>query len=153
TFYAIPPLLPPITRGLALSPTSVSLAMTTGLVLSAFGSVAVGAWIQRRGARGPMVFGTTLATLALAGMALVPSPAGVRVGLTVLGPTSAPLLYEPAFAAIGTHTRDPVIRVRSIQIVTFWGGFAGLAAIPVTLLAERWGWRAALVVLSAVLLV
>jgi MFS family permease len=153
TFYAIPPLLPPITRGMAVSPASASVAMTAGLVLSAFGSVAVGAWIQRRGARGPMVFGTTIATLALVGMAISPWPEGILVGLAVLGSTSALLLYEPALAAIGIHTREPEVRVRAIQIVTFWGGWAGLAAIPVTLMSARWGWRAALVVLAAVLLV
>lgn len=153
TFYAIPPLLPPIRRSVALSTTSLSLAMTAGLLLSAFGSVGVGAWIQRRGARAPMVLGTALATLALVGMALSPSPAGVLIGLTTLGATSAILLYEPAFAAVGAHTPDPVVRVRSIQIITFWGGWAGLAAVPATLLAKRWGWRAALVVLAAVLLV
>lgn len=152
-FYAIPPLLPRIMRDLSLSATSLSLAMTTGLVLSALGSVAVGAWIQRRGARTPMVAGTMGATLALIGLAASPSAAGVLACLALLGVTHAMLLYEPAFAAIGTQTLDPVRRVRSIQIITFWGGWAALWAIPAaTVLADRWGWRATLVLFAVLLL-
>lgn len=153
TLYAIPPLLPRIMHDVALSATSLSLAMTVGLLISAFGSVAVGTWIQRYGARAPMVGGTLVATLALFGMATSSSPAGVLVGLTALCMTSATLLYEPAFAAIGTQVRDPILRVRAIQIITFWGGWAALWSIPTaTYLSEAWNWRVALLVLAGVLL-
>lgn len=153
TFYALPPLLPEIVRDVGLSAASLSWAMTAGLVSSALGSVAVGAWIHRRGARAPMVVGTLVAALALVGMAASPSGAGVLAGLAVLGTTSAMLLYEPAFAAVASRTEDPIVRVRAIQIITFWGGWAALWAIPAaTMLAEAWGWRTAMVVLAAVLL-
>lgn len=152
TFYALPPLLPEIMRDVGLSAASLSWAMTAGLVSSALGSVAVGAWIHRRGARAPMVVGTVVATLALVGMAASPSGAGVLAGLAILGTTSAMLLYEPAFAAVASRASDPSVRVHSIQIVTFWGGWAALWSIPAaTMLAATWGWRAALVVLAVIL--
>lgn len=152
TFYAIPPLLPWIMRDHAVSATALSLAMTAGFVLSAFGSVAVGAWIQRRGARAPMTGGTVVAAAAMLVLAASPAATVALAGVAVLGATGATLLYEPAFAAVGTHTRSPIARVRAIQIITFWGGFAALWAIPATTwLAEQWGWRVALVVLAALL--
>lgn len=153
TFYALPPLLPRIMADIEVSATSLSVAMSAGLGLSAFGSLAVGAWIQRHGARAPMVGGTLLATLALSGMALSTSAGGVLVSLGLLGVTNAALLYEPTFAAVGTHTLNPIARVRAIQLISFWGGWAASWAIPAaTLLSDAWGWRAALLSLASLLL-
>src|SRR5688572_32014596 len=65
TFYAIPPLLPRVSRDLSLSMSALSVAMTVGLVLNAVASLVVARWIQRRGARAPMTLGSIVAACAL----------------------------------------------------------------------------------------
>jgi hypothetical protein len=128
--------------------------MTAGLLLSALGSVAVGAWIRRAGARWPMVAGTLVATSALVAMACSPPGPWIMAPLALLGATGAALLYEPAFAAVGAARADPAQRSRAIQLVSFWGGWAALWSLPAaTLLAARWGWRTALLALAAALVV
>jgi MFS family permease len=122
TFYAIPPLLPRISAALDVTTTTLTLAITLGLVLNALLSLAVAAWIQRRGARGAMVAGSLVAACALLGLGTSPAAPIAFASLVLLGAAHAALLYEPAFAAISARTQDPAARTRGIQVVTFWGG-------------------------------
>lgn len=152
TFYALPPLLPRIGADLEVSISALSVAMTVGLVLNALGSLAVSAWIQRRGARGAMVTGSVVASLALVALAASPSGGFAFAGLALLGAAHAALLYEPAFAAVSSQSADPVARTRAIQVITFWGGWAALWALPAASVLGEWlGWRPTLLVLSALL--
>jgi predicted MFS family arabinose efflux permease len=152
TYYAIPPLLPRISGDLGVSMSALSIALTVGLVLNALLAVAVAAWIQRRGARTPMVTGSVIASLALVTLAASPSAALAWIALALLGAAHAALLYEPAFAAVSSRTRDPVARTRAIQIITFWGGWAALWSLPAAaLLGELVGWRCTLAALAALL--
>ena len=154
TFYAIPPLLPSISTDLGTSMSALSIAMTAGLVFNAVASLAVARWIQRRGARAPMVVGSITASIALLVIAASPGAAIAFGGLTLLGAAHAALLYEPAFAAVSAQTTNPLARTRAIQIVTFWGGWAALWALPAaSLLGDACGWRATLLLLSALLAV
>jgi predicted MFS family arabinose efflux permease len=150
TFYAIPPLLPAVSSALDVSMSALSVAMTLGLVLSAFASLAVARWIHRDGARRPMVAGSIVATIALVVLATSHAPAVALWAIVVLGLAHAALLYEPAFAAVATQTNDPVARTRAIQVITFWGGWAALWALPAASLLGSWiGWRWTLLVLAA----
>lgn len=152
TFYAIPPLLPWISADLDVSMSALSVAMTVGLVLNALISLAVAAWIHRHGARTPMVTGSIVASVALVVLAASPGEAFALAGLALLGAAHAALLYEPAFAAVSSQTADPVARTRAIQVITFWGGWAALWALPAASLLGTWlGWRATLLVLSSLL--
>jgi hypothetical protein len=152
TFYAIPPLLPRISADLAVPMSALSVAMTVGLVLNALASLAVAAWIQRSGARTPMVMGSIVASVALLVLASSSSEVIASGGLALLGAAHAALLYEPAFAAVSSHTADPVARTRAIQVITFWGGWAALWAVPAASLLGDWlGWRVTLLVMSALL--
>lgn len=154
TYYAIPPLLPGISSELAVSVPSLTLAITVGLILNAFLSLAVAAWIHRRGARVPMVTGSIVATGALIALASSGGGATAFGALAMLGAAHAALLYEPAFAAVSAQTRDPIARTRAIQIVTFWGGWAALWALPAaSLLGELVGWRTTLIALAVLLAV
>jgi predicted MFS family arabinose efflux permease len=152
TFYAIPPLLPLISADLAMPMAGLSVALSVGLVLNAIGSLAVAAWIDRRGTRVPMVTGSIVASSALLVIAASPTDAFALGGLVLLGAAHAALLYEPAFAAVSSQASDPVARTRAIQVIAFWGGWAALWALPVASYLGGWlGWRATLLVLAAVL--
>lgn len=154
TFYAIPPLLPRIADGVGTSMSSLSLAMTVGLVLNAFASLAVAAWIHRRGARVPMVTGSIAATVALGMLASSQAGEVAFAAIALLGAAHAALLYEPAFAAVSTQSSDPVSRTRAIQVITFWGGWAALWALPTASRLGSWlGWRPTLLVLATLLAV
>jgi MFS family permease len=151
TFYAIPPLLPQIGADLSLSMSSLSGAMTIGLILNAFASIAVARWIHRRGARVPMMTGTIAAGCAL--VLLATSTGAIAfLALALLCGTQAALLYEPAFAAVSAQSVDAGARTRAIQVITFWGGWAGFWALPAaTFLGEWLGWHPTLLVFSALL--
>lgn len=152
TFYAIPPLLPLISGGLDIPMSTLSVAMTVGFVLNAFASLAVARWIHHKGARTPMVVGSITATLALVVLATSQVPAIALAAIAVLGAAHAALLYEPAFAAVSTQTDDPIARTRAIQVITFWGGWAALWALPTASLFGSWiGWRWTLLALAALL--
>ena len=152
TFYAIPPLLPQVSRALEVSMSALSIAMTVGLVVNAFASLAVARWIHHKGARAPMVTGSILASVSLVVLATSQTTVSALVSIVVLGAAHAALLYEPAFAAISTQTSDPVARTRAIQVITFWGGWAALWALPTASLLGAWmGWRWTLLALAALL--
>lgn len=152
TFYAIPPLLPRIGADLDVSMSALTVAMTLGLALNAVISLAVAAWIHRRGARAPMVTGSIVASLALLAVAASPGETFAFAGLALLGAAHAALLYDPAFAAVSSQTADPVARTRAIQVITFWGGWAALWALPAASYLGGWlGWRGTLLVLSGLL--
>jgi predicted MFS family arabinose efflux permease len=153
TFYSVPTLLPRIAAERGLSITLLSLAITIGLIASALASVFVSAWIERRGARLPMVLGTVGAIFALVVLAIDARPEATMAALILLGASHASLLYEPVFAAIALHVKEERERVRAVQLVTLWGGFAGLWAIPsVTVLATAFGCREALLAMACSLL-
>ena len=153
-FYAIPPIVPSLLDELAISASTLGLAVGGGLVIAAFAAIPLGARIQRRGGRDVMTAGSIVAACALVVLACSSSSTGALVALVVLGGSHAALLYEPAFAALDATTSDPVQRVRAIHIITFWGGWAALVAIPLVTVMTAWiGWRGALVVMAALLLV
>jgi predicted MFS family arabinose efflux permease len=153
TFYAIPPLLPRIGATLDVSMSTLSVALTVALGLNAIASLAVARWIHHRGARTPMVVGTIVATTSLVVLATSPTGVVAVAAIAMLGAAQAALLYEPAFAAVATRTNDPIARTRAIQVITFWGGWAALWALPVaSLLADAIGWRWTLLALAVLLL-
>ncbi len=152
TFYAIPPLLPRISSSLDVSMSALSVALTIGLVLNAFASLAVARWIHRDGARAPMIAGSIVASLALVVLATSQLDVIAFVAIAVLGAAHAALLYEPAFAAVATQTYDPIARTRAIQVITFWGGWAALWALPAaSLIGAGIGWRWTLLAFAALL--
>lgn len=152
TFYAIPPLLPGISRGVGASMSVLSVALTVGLLLNAVASLAVASWIRRGGARAPMVAGSIAASFALIVLASSQSGPMAFTAIAILGSAHAALLYEPAFAAVSMQTRDPIARARAIQVITLWGGWAALWAVPTASVLGGWlGWRATLFLLSALL--
>jgi predicted MFS family arabinose efflux permease len=152
TYYAIPPLLPRIGSDLGIAISTLSIAMTVGLLLNALLAQAVAAWIQQVGARVPMLTGSVVATVALVALASSHGPIGTVSALALLGAAHAALLYEPAFAAVSSQTHDPIARTRAIQIITFWGGWAALWSLPgSSFLGDLIGWRCTLLALAVLL--
>lgn len=153
-FYAVPPLLPRLARERNLSLGALSIAITLGLACNAAFVPLVMRWIARRGPREPLLAGSIAAMAALCLLASTSSRAGTVFGLVLLGASQAGLLYEPVFAIITLFSTNPTERVRALQIVTLWGGFAGFWAIPcATYVASSHGAGGALTTMALALLI
>ncbi len=150
-YYGFPVMLRPMEQELGLSRAAVTGAFSIGLAISALTAVPVGRWIDRHGARALMTVGSGLGTALVVAWSQVESLLALYVVWALLGLVMAATLYEPAFAAVvgwfpGRH------RDRALLTVTIVAGFASTIFMPIEAwLLTRLGWRAALLVLAAVL--
>jgi MFS family permease len=70
-----------------------------------------------------------------------------------IGLTMAAVLYEPAFVVIATWFRDDAERRRALLALTVIAGFASVIYVPLAgWLVETRGWRDALIMLAALLI-
>ncbi|MBB5080054.1 putative MFS family arabinose efflux permease [Nonomuraea endophytica] len=123
-------------------------ALTLSILLSGLVAPLIGGWLDRRGGRGLMTLGSALGAGALLAWSQVQNLLQLYLVCAVLGVASAMVLYEAAFAVIVAWF-DAARRPRALLAVTIVAGFASSIFLPVTgLLVERYGWRAALVVLA-----
>jgi MFS family permease len=141
---------------LGWSRAALSGAFTVALLVSGLVAPVVGRWIDRRGARAIMTFGSCLGTL------LVLAWAGVRdlplfyLLWAAIGVAMACTLYDPAFAVIARWFSGPHAagRAGAMMIVTLLAGLASTIFLPVAAwLVELQGWRTALLSLAAILAV
>ena len=150
-YYAFAVLLLPLERELGAPTWVVAGAFSLALLMSAALAPRVGAWCDR--GRGPAVMqaGGFGGALVLALWALAPGGVGVLYAAWVgLGLCMAATLYEPAFVIVGRAFRNPKQRLRSLAIVTLFGGLASTVFLPITAwLLPRIGWRGAVLVLAA----
>jgi MFS family permease len=134
------------------STTGTTAAFTAALVASAVAGVAVGRWLDRHGPRRLMTSGSLLAAAALGLIGWSPTLGWFCGGWLLAGLAMGATLYPPAFAAV-TRWYGPR-RVQALTVLTLAGGLASTAFAPVTaMLADRLGWRAAFLVLAAVVAV
>jgi MFS family permease len=149
-YYAFSSFVLPMRAALGIAETEAMSAFTLGLVLWGLGSTVVGAAIDRGHARAVMGGGALLAAAGFVLWARVQGAAGLHLAWALLGLSMAMLLYEPAFAAL--TRRFPRDYLRGITALTLVGGFASTLAYPATAaLIDAFGWRAALLVIAAVL--
>jgi MFS family permease len=121
--------------------------LSVGLLAWGIFAFPVGAWIQRRGARGIMTVASLLGSVALAVMSVATSRAGYVISWLMLGAAMAGALYEPAFAAI-TRAFGSDYR-KGITLVTLVAGFASTVFVPLAqFIVDRVGWRDALLALA-----
>ncbi|MGW7480888.1 MFS transporter [Nonomuraea muscovyensis] len=151
-YYAFSVILTPMARDLGASGAQVAAALTLAVLTSAACAPVVGRRLDRRGGRGVMTAGSALAVPAVLGWSQVSTLPQLYAVFAVLGVASAMVLYEPAFAVIVAwfdgHDRH---RANALLAVTIVAGFASAVFLPLTgLLADRYGWRQALVVLALV---
>ena len=145
-YYAFPVLLPAMERDLGWSRTTLIGAYTVAVIVSGLAALPVGRLLDRRPSRSLMTAGSILATLSPCSGGPQPSTVGAfYVAWVAIGAAMALVLYEPAQVVLvkqfGVHA------TRAITTLTLVAGFASTIFQPVTaILADRLGWRTALVV-------
>ncbi|MFN8504016.1 MFS transporter [Kouleothrix sp.] len=149
-YYTFAVVLPAMEHELHWSRVAMTGALSAALLASGIAAPLVGRWLDRRGPRLLMTVGACVATgLVLAWSQTSQLPAFYLIWIGI-GITMAMLLYEPAFVVVNTwFVRQ---RSRALSIVTFVAAFASTIFIPLaTELSERFGWRAAILVLAIIL--
>jgi hypothetical protein len=151
-YYAFAVLLLPVEAELGVERWIVTGAFSFALLLSAAAAPVVGRWSDRdHGARLIQAGGYTAAGL-LGLWALLP---GVWILYAVwagLGLCMAAALYEPAFAVVSRAHEDPAARLRSLGVITLFGGLASTVFLPLTdALVRSGGWRVGVAVLAVLL--
>jgi MFS family permease len=122
-------------------------ALTVGLLVTGALAPAVGAHVDRHGARTVMTAGSIAAALLLlAWSTLETAPAFYLVWLG-LGATLAAVLYEPAMATVTQHFGTEARR--GITALTLVAGFASTVFMPLTqTLLAHFDWRTTLRLLA-----
>ena len=151
-YYALPVALAAITADTGWSATSVSLAFSAGLVVSALAGIPVGRWLDRYGPRRVMTAGSALAVPATVGIATAPGYGWFLAAWLVAGVAMAGVLYQPAFAAV-TGWFGPA-RVRALTVLTLVAGLSSTVFAPGTsALLAHLSWRSTYLVLAVLLAV
>lgn len=144
-YYAFAVFVAPMHAELGWSPVALSGAYSLALLCAGLAAVPIGRWLDRHGPRALMTVGSLLAAWSQVGQlwAFYLIMAGV-------GFASAAVLYEPAFVIVATWFRRQ--RGRALTVLTFFGAWASFVFIPLSQwLIDQVGWRAALLVLAALL--
>lgn len=150
-YYAFSSFVLPMQQALGWSKPVLMGAFTLGLAVWGASSYAAGAAIDRGHGRGVMTLGAVLAGAGFLLWSQVAQPATLYVAWVLLGAAMAMILYEPAFTVL--TKRFPERYRDGITSLTLVGGFASTLSFPaVAWLVNAWGWRIALAVIGAVLL-
>lgn len=148
TLYTLGVLGRPIAHDTGWSNTLVFGGLTAGLLASGAVSMPVGRWIDRRGARAVMSFGSVLVALSLVLLANAWSPATYLAAWVVVGVAMRLTLYDAAFAALVQFS--PSRGRRAISLLTLMGGLASTVMWPTGAALEfLYGWRTTLLIFAA----
>lgn len=148
TYFAFPAFIGPIRAHLGWSAGELTAGLTLCLIICDLVSIPAGVWFDRRGGRGVMTLGATVAALALAMLSQVETLTGFFVAMSVLGVAQGLSLNNIPFAVVAANAHD---YRRSLNLMTVIGGLSASAALPVSgYLAVHWGWRETLLLLSGV---
>lgn len=143
-YYSFSVLLVPMERSLGLSRATVAGAFSVGLLAMALLAPTVGRWLDQGHATQLTRTGLALAAAGVILVAFAQGPAQLYLAWLLIGAAMAMLLYEPAFALVIRSVLDEQHRLRALAAVTVMGGLASTLFLPlVSLVIERWGWRAA----------
>lgn len=147
-YYCFTLFIEPMEMELRLDRTTVSGALTVGLLVCGACSLFVGSLIDKGHARTIMTSGALLGGTLLAAWSYVETAFWLYAVWVAMGIALSATVYEPAFAvmvrAFGTNSR------KGITAVTLFGGLATTIFIPLThLLIDTYDWRTALLVLAA----
>lgn len=151
-YYAFPVLAPSIATDTGWSISTVTLAFSAGLVVSALVGIPVGRLLDRCGPRGLMTAGSLVGVPATLLIAAAESFWWFLAAWLVAGVAQAATFYPPAFAALTRWWGSD--RVRALTGLTLVAGLASTVFAPVSAaLLGAVGWRGAFVVLAVVLAV
>ncbi len=149
-YYAFTVFIAPMEADLGWSRGELSGAFALFLLMTGIMAFPVGWWLDKRGSRLLMTFGSIGATLLVLLWSQVNSLPAFALLMALMGCCGAAVLYEPAFAVIATW----FIRKRgaAMAIVTFTAGFASTIFIPLAdALLVAFGWRQAVFMLGILL--
>lgn len=149
-YYAFPVLSARIVEDTGWTATSVTVAYSAGLVVSALLGIPVGKILDRRGPRLVMTVGSVLGVLGLVIVASAVNYWMFLTGWLIAGVAMAGNLYPPAFAAVTRWYGHR--RVFAVTVITLIGGLASTVFAPVTeALTGAFDWRGVYLVLAVVL--
>lgn len=149
-YYTFAVMMPAMEAELGWSRVVMTGAFSLALLSSGITAPLVGRWLDRRGPRLLMTIGSCVATALVLAWSTVTQLIPFYLIWAGIGITMATVLYEPAFVVVTAwFTRQ---RGRALAIITFVAAFASVIFIPLaTELSQRFGWRAALLMLSIIL--
>lgn len=149
-YYSLPVAVTPISEDMGWSQTTVTAALSVGLIVSALAGVRVGRLLDSHGPRTLMSLGTVIGIVALLLVAAAPNLIVFFLAWVLAGFAQAATLYPPAFAVVtrwyGTE------RVRPLTTITLVGGLASTVFAPIIAgLIDSCGWRTTYVILAGIL--
>jgi MFS family permease len=150
-YYGFSSFVLPMQEALGWSKSLLMGALTLALAVWGLLSYTVGGAIDRGHARLVMSLGSVIGGLGFLVWALASQPWMLYVACALLGAAMAMTLYDPAFIIV---TRKYPGRYRqAITAITLSGGFASTLSFPAAVgLIHAMGWRWALVLIAAILL-
>ena len=151
-YYALIVAAPVIADDTGWTLSSITLAFSAGLLVSAGSGILVGRRLDRRGPRLVMSVGAVIGTAGLVIVAAAPNLVVFTAGWVVCGFGQSAVLYQAAFTVI--TRRHGNRRRRAMTIVTLAGGFASTIFAPIVAgMLTVLDWRGAFLILAAALLV
>jgi hypothetical protein len=149
-YYGFAVFLVPMEQEFGWSRAQLTGAFSLALLLSGFVAPLVGRWLDQRGPRLPMTFGSLAATLLLLAWSRITQLAAFYAVWAGLGLVMTLVLYEPAFATIAKWFERR--RRQALTVLTLVGALASVIFTPfITWLIALLGWRTALLVLAGLL--
>lgn len=148
--YLFGVLVLPVTADLGWDRASLSGAFSLGLVVSGFVGLAVGRFVDRRGARWVMTAGSALIGISLIGLSRVQTLGAFYAWWAGgVGLAQALTQYPVTFTVVANWFQRR--RGSAMALLTVLGGLSSPIFIPlVGFLAPRLGWRETLLTLSAI---
>ncbi|MGO2524229.1 MAG: MFS transporter [Brevibacterium aurantiacum] len=151
-YYSLPVAVTPIAADMGWSHTTVTAALTVGLIVSALAGVRVGKLLDAHGPRTLMSIGTLIGIVALLLVAVAPNLVVFFAAWVLAGFAQAATLYPPAFAVVTRWYGAE--RTKPLTTITLVGGLASTVFAPIIAwLIDAWGWRPTYVILAGILAV
>nr|WP_209324168.1 MFS transporter [Brevibacterium renqingii] len=151
-YYSLPVAVTPISADMGWSHTTVTAALTVGLIVSALVGPAVGRMLDSHGPSLIMGAGTLIGAIALTLVAAAPNLIVFFLAWILAGFAQAATLYPPAFAVVTRWYGAE--RTKPLTTITLVGGLASTVFAPIIAwLIDAVGWRTTYVVLAGLLAV
>ena len=148
-YYAFSVFVRPMEAELGFGRAATSAAFSIGLLVSAIAAPLAGRMVDAGRARLLMTGGSCLGASMLLAWSRVTTLGGLYLVFVGMGLAMAATLYEPAFAVLAKRFGHE--RPRALVTLTLVAGLASTVFLPAAgYLEVRYGWRATLLILAAV---